>query len=173
MDTLFAIYVGGLIEGCHVELHDLRFAIGGSVEDCHDALRAQWWGAPESLHLDAWGPIRWADGFAVRVASEPPSTGGPRLWLCNMGGYDPTQFTELHENHFIVAPDARSAKQRALARLPDWASPHRDATLEIETIVDIAVTTGRPDRFVHLTPAPTPQPFRFEARYTPIGRVRP
>lgn len=173
MQRLFAVYVGGTISGCHLELHDLRFAVGASIEDCYDALRAQWWGAPESLHLDAWGPIEWADGFGVSVvdsAHEAAGHMGHRLWLAHLGGYDPAQFTELHENLFVVAPDAASAKKRALARVDGWMSPHKDAIMEIETAVDVgaALPAGKS---IRLSPDAPERAFRFEARYVPIGRV--
>lgn len=166
---LFAVYVGGLIEGCHVELHDVRFAVGASIEDCYASLKAQWWGAPESLHLDAWGPLDWADGHRVEIGDAPPPD-GPRLYLVNLGGYDPAQFTELHENLFIVAGDERTAKKRALERVAGWVSPHKDAVLEIDGIVDVAAAAPS-GRHVRLTPDDHAQPFRFEARYVPIGRM--
>jgi len=168
-DQLFAVYVGGLVPGCHVELHDVRFVIGPTIEACFDDLRAQWWGSPESLHLDAWGAVHWADGHGVEITDVPPAAGAPRLWLANLGGYDPAQFTELHENYFVVAADARQAKKRALANIEYWISPHKDAVLEIETIVDIAGAASRPGRHVRLIPRAPERPFVFEARYWPIG----
>ena len=60
---LFMFYVGGNCGNSNVELHDVRFSIGETAEDCHDDLRRQWWGDPESLHLDCWGAVEQADGF--------------------------------------------------------------------------------------------------------------
>lgn len=36
-------YVGGNCGNSNVELHDVRFSIGETPEDCHDDLREQWW----------------------------------------------------------------------------------------------------------------------------------
>lgn len=164
---LFAVYVGGIISGAHVELHDMRFVVAARIEDAYDDLRAQWWGDPKSLHLDAWGPLEWADGCKVTV-SDAPSADARRLYFVNLGGYDPAQFTELHENCFIVADDARAAKARAMERIRSWTSPHKDYVREIETVIDVAAAAQ--SGHIRLDPAPAPEPFRFEARYVPIGR---
>lgn len=166
---LFAVYVGGSIAGAHVELHDMRFAVARAIEDAFDDLRAQWWGEPKSLHLDAWGAIEHADGYDVSVVEAPPGGQDVRLYFLNLGGYDATLFTELHENLFIVAPDARAAKARAIARVKHWLAPHKDHIAEIHEAIDVADAAG-PSTYLRLTPAPA-RPFAFEARYTPIGKT--
>ena len=166
---LFAVYVGGVVEGCHVELHDMRFVAGPTIEACYDDLRAQWWGDPKSLHLDAWAPLDWVDGHAVHLAPASDGADDLRLWFVNLGGYDPAQFTELHANVFVVALDANAARRKALAQVGDWVSPHRDALHEIETVIDVSAAV-RPSVVIRLTPDPEPRPFRFEARYVPIGK---
>lgn len=169
---LFVVIVGGEVEGCHVELHDTRFVAGDRIEDCYDALKAQWWGTPASLHLDAWGPLEWADGYGVEI--EPANDAGDdlqRLWFLNLGGYDPQRFAELHHDLFMVAPDWRSAKTRALAEVRNWASPHKDNAFDVERALDVASAVGRNWR-LKLTPDPAPRPFAFEARYVPIGKIK-
>lgn len=169
---LFAVIVGGEVSGCHVELHDTRFVAGERIEDCYDALRAQWWGTPESLHLDAWGPLEWADGYSVEIVRDDEAPPGlQRLWFLNLGGYDPAQFEELHRNIFMVAPDWRSAKTRAIADIRDWVSPHKDYAFDVERAIDVSAAVG-PDWRIRLTPGAAPKPFVFEARYVPIGKMR-
>jgi len=166
--TLFAVYVGGTVAGANVELHDMRFVVAGAIEDAYDDLRAQWWGAPRSLHLDAWGAILHADGHDVAVVDAPPAGQEMRLFHVNLGGYDAGLFTELHENLLIVAPDARAAKARAMAKVQHWLSPHKDHVAEIRETIDVAEAAGGG---VHLRLAPAPaRPFVFEARYVPIGK---
>lgn len=169
---LFVAIVGGEVPGCHVELHDTRFVAGARIEDCYEALCAQWWGTPESLHLDAWGPLDWADGYDVSLvkASAAPE-GLQRLWFLNLGGYDRSTFDELHRNVFMVAPDWRSAKTRALADVKDWVSPHKDNAFDVDHVIDVAGALGG-DWRVRLTPATAPKPFAFEARYVPIGGMK-
>jgi len=169
---LFVVIVGGEVEGCHVELHDTRFVPGERIEDCHEALKAQWWGKPESLHVDAWGPLEWADGYDVSVvrASEAPDD-LQRLWFLNLGGYDPLRFEELHRNFFMVAPDWRSAKTRAIAEVKDWVSPHKDYAFDVDRAIDVTGALGEEWR-VKLSPAEARKPFAFEARYVPIGKMK-
>lgn len=170
MEKLFAVYVGGMIEGCHVELHDVRFVIGERIEDCYDDLKAQWWGLSETLHLDAWGALTWADGYHIDLV-DAPQADDVKLYFVNLGGYDRRLFTELHENVFVVAENPREAKQRALRRIQDWFSPHRDAVKEIETVIDVAAATGAAQRFIRLSKDYKSEPFDFETRYVPIGRM--
>jgi hypothetical protein len=169
---LFAVIVGGEVEGCHVELHDTRFVAGERIEDCYDALKVQWWGTPQSLHLDAWGPLDWADGYRVEVArADEIDDSVQRLWHLNLGGYDPARFEELHCNLFMVAPDWRSAKTRALAEVRHWTSPHKDYAVDVERAIDVAAALGDGWR-VRLTPDREPKSFNFEARYVPIGKLK-
>ncbi|MDZ7628861.1 MAG: DUF1543 domain-containing protein [Parvularculaceae bacterium] len=169
---LFAVVVGGEVEGCHVELHDTRFVAGERIEDCYDALKAQWWGTRQSLHLDAWGPLDWADGYRIEVArAEDGADNLQRLWHLNLGGYDPARFEELHHNLFLVAPDWRSAKTRALAEVKNWVSPHKDYAIDVERAIDVESALGEGWR-VKLTPSAEPAPFLFEARYVPIGKLK-
>lgn len=164
---LFAVYVGGTIKGAHVELHDMRFVAAACIEDAYEDLRSQWWGDARSLHLDAWGAIEWADGYKVTIGAGPCAS-GKRLFFINLGGYDPAQFTELHENCFIVAEDERAAKAQAMERIRSWTSPHKDFVHAIETVIDVAAAAQ--SGHIRLDPAPAAEPFRFEARYVPIGR---
>lgn len=170
IERLFVAVIGGHVPGAHVELHDTRFVIGRTIEDCYDDLRAQWWGTPESLHLDAWGPLEWADGFGVEVAPSP-APDEIKLWFFNLGGYDPERFEELHANLFLAAPDWRDAKARALeAAARGWVSPHKDYVFEVENAVDVAAAAKGALRLVRGAPE---KRFRFEARYVPIGKMKP
>lgn len=169
---LFAVIIGGEVEGCHVELHDTRFVVGERIEDCYAALRSQWWGTPESLHLDAWGPLEWADGYRLQlVPNDGADEGLQKLWFLNLGGYDPSRFEELHHNVFMVAPDWRSAKTRALAEVKGWISPHKDNALDVERAIDVAASLGA-DWRLRLAADATPKAFSFEARYVPIGKLK-
>ena len=168
MNKLFVVIVGGTVPGAHVELHDVRFVIGRTIEDCYDDLRAQWWGTPESLHLDAWGPLEWADGCDIEI-SDAPSAVEEKLWFFNLGGYDPARFDELHANLFVVGTDWREAKLRALDQAArGWVAPHKDYVFEIENAIDIAAAAKG---HIQLRRGAPEKPFRFEARYVPIGRM--
>ncbi len=62
---LFMFYVGGNCGNSNVELHDVRFSVGETPQDCYADLRRQWWGDAKSLHLDCWGEVEQADGYCL------------------------------------------------------------------------------------------------------------
>src|SRR5258708_39726848 len=103
---LFMFYVGGDCGNSNVELYDVRFSIGSAPEDCYEDLRRQWWGTPNSLHLDCWGPVEQADGFDVTLTAEPLGEQACRLFFVNLGGYNPLQFGCLHQKLADAAPAA-------------------------------------------------------------------
>lgn len=70
---LFAVFVGGNHPRANVELHDVRFCVGETLEDTIPQLRAAWWGTPKSLHIDGYADLTHVDGRPVRVVP------GPRL----------------------------------------------------------------------------------------------
>jgi hypothetical protein len=166
---LFMFYVGGNFRNSNTELHDVRFSVGEAVPDCYEDLRAQWWGDPKSLHLDCWGEVEQVDGFDVFIDDGPLLTTEHRLFFVNLGGYDPDQFAELHQNVLIVAPDEALAKMRALSKTNGWREPHKDRLLEVENMLDVGKSVQRVGHFVSLVKAETHKTFSFECGYTPIG----
>ena len=166
---LFMVYVGGSFANANIELHDVRFSIGATIEDCHDDLRSQWWGDPKSLHLDSWGEVTQADGYDIAVTREPRMDVLLRLFFVNLGGYRPDEFGELHRDVLVVAPDARAAKARALQSVHDWKQPHRDNLFEVEKAIDVGALAESGGQFVALTKAASERPFRFTCRYVPIA----
>ncbi|MFI4955640.1 MAG: DUF1543 domain-containing protein [Gammaproteobacteria bacterium] len=169
MHQLFAIYIGGAHEKSLIELHDMRFVIADSIENTYDSLRKSWWGIPKSLHLDAWGMLKQADGYNIQVKDHPPVATEHRLYFVNLGGYDDTLFTELHRNVFVVAKNRDEAKARAKQLIMDWQSPHQDYQYEAENIIDVDETMSSEHHYLHLTPSKDIIPFEFTCLYTPIG----
>jgi Domain of Unknown Function (DUF1543) len=167
---LFVFYVGGDCGGSNIELHDIRFSVGETAEDCHDDLRRQWWGTPESLHLDCWGAVEHADGYRIELTATAPSDQPGKLFFVNLGGYDPRVFTELHRNILLIANDAAEAKAKALGKITGWAQPHKDNVLEIDKMMDVSDLLRGNGYFVTLTKAADEPPFQFVCEYMPIGR---
>jgi hypothetical protein len=165
---LFMFYVGGNCGNSNVELHDVRFSIGETPEDCHDDLRQQWWGKPEGLHLDCWGEVEQADGFDITLTTEKPRDRLEKLFFVNLGGYDPDEFSELHKNILLVVPDAKAAKAKALARIQGWSQPHRDKAFEVEKAVDVTALMLRYGYFLRLTTATSEKRFSFVCKYLPL-----
>lgn len=165
---LFVFYIGGDTNTSLVELHDVRFAVAEKITDTYDELRASWWGRPGSLHLDCWGELCSADGYNIRLKSEPP-TGDEKLWFVNLGGYDPQQFTELHKNVFVVAPTASKAKVRALRQILDWKGHHQDEIFEVEKIFNINDVAAAKNLYIHFEKSDNPAPFEFSYGYKPLA----
>ena len=166
---LFMFYVGGDCGSSNIELHDIRFSVGETPEDCLDDLRQQWWGEPKSLHLDCWGAVEQVDGFDIILSAEAANDAPNKLFFVNLGGYDPGDFSELHKNVLVVAPDVKIAKQKALTQIGRWESPHKDRLLEIEKTVDVSALMERYGCRLSLRPADTEKPFTFTCDYWPIA----
>ena len=131
--TLFLVVLGGRIAGAHIELHDVRFVAGTSIDDTLPQLRRQWFGARKGLHLDSWMAVRFVDGYRVELRPEP-FAGPERLWFVNMGGYDPQQLAELHAFGLFVATSPQAAKAAARRRLlPEVLERHKDDLHGVET----------------------------------------
>ncbi|WP_234395211.1 DUF1543 domain-containing protein [Acetobacter papayae] len=52
---LYVFYLGGSAPGANLELHDIQFAIGSRPEDTYPTLARHWFGARDTLHIDAYG----------------------------------------------------------------------------------------------------------------------
>jgi hypothetical protein len=158
---LFLVVLGGRLPGVHIELHDVRFVAGSSIEATLPELRRQWFGSRRGLHLDSWMRVRNVDGNRVELRREPCS-GPERLWFVNMGGYDPEQLAEQHAFGLFVAATAVQARAAARQRLlPGVLERHRDDLHEVrlDTVRDAA---GGEDGAwaVHLLPGGEAQPQR-------------
>lgn len=162
---LFMFYIGGDCGGSNIELHDIRFSVGESPEACHDDLRRQWWGDPKSLHLDCWGELKQADGFDIELVSGPTEASEDKLFFLNLGGYDVSEFEELHKNILLIAPDARSATKKALSEIRHWTLPHKDNVFEVEKAIDVSAQAEAYGFSVRLTKAKEERPFAFVCKY--------
>lgn len=169
---LFFIYIGGTHEKALIELHDVRLVLAEKIEDTFDYLRDNWWGTPESLHLDAWGELTYADGHKIILSKDPlPETQTKKLYFVNLGGYSETEFTELHKNIFVVAENDSKAKVRALKTILGWNSHHRDYQHEIEKILEVQKLTNCDQYNIHLIPTKEEEEFKFTCKYLPIGKI--
>ena len=116
MDTremkLFAVYLGGRAPKCNTELHDVVFVVGERIEDTYAQLLELWFGSRKGLHIDSWLALEVIDGYRVSLSRTPPNT-DEKLFFVNLGAYADGQFTEIHENVFLVGTDILAVKQRA------------------------------------------------------------
>lgn len=158
---LFVFYIGGSTAHSLIELHDVRVCAGAVMQDTYDFIRAEWWGTPESLHLDCWGELTSADGHNI-VLSGKPSGGADKLWFVNLGGYDPADFAEQHKNVFVVAPTQSKAKVRALKQILHWKSHHEDYSYDVEQMTSVNDLLAQQGLYIHLQKTDTPVPFVFD-----------
>ena len=100
-----------------------------------------------------------------------PFSGPLRLYYVNMGGYDKTQFTEVHRNLFVVAQNVTEAKRRAKVAIVNWDQPHRDDMYEADQAFCLSDETRTPRLHIHLSPAETTRPMEFTCRYIRLDRL--
>ncbi len=162
--NLFMIYVGGYKENANLELHDMRFVIGNTVEDCYPELIKQWWGDKKAFHVDGWSVVKSVDCYDIEI-KDTPATHPEKLYFVNLGGYDPEQFIELHKNVLVVASNDAEAKTKAKLQASNWIKVHRDKLFKVEKILEL---TSISNHHVHLNKTDTPQPFEFTCDYKAI-----
>lgn len=162
---LFMVLVGGQTQGAHIELHDMRFVVGETIKHTYETLRNEWWGDPDTLHIDVWGEVKQVDGYNIRLLPEEYK-GREKLYFVNLGGYEKTLFDEVHRNVLKVATSQEKAKALARAEITHWHMLHKDNLFEVENILPLTSFGGF---HVHLEKAAEIIPFAFHCRYTPIS----
>jgi hypothetical protein len=170
---LFMVVVGGDCKTSNVELHDVRFCVAGRIEDCYGELHRQWWGEPESLHLDGYAELTQADGFDIRLEAGAAALSDPRLYFVNLGGYVSGFFGEAHENLLIVAANAKAAVAKAMARVQGWQQPHKDNVFQFDKALDVSAQLERLGLKLVLREARETRPLDISLGYVPIGHLAP
>src|SRR5580693_5283972 len=129
---MYAVYLGGRAARCNIELHDVVFIAGDSIETSYERLMDKWFGDPLRLHIDSWVELQVADGHRISLQPQPPAPGN-KLFFINLGAYLPGQFTELHANAFVVAASEADVKKRAKGELLQGTlSVHTDDLYDID-----------------------------------------
>lgn len=137
MTQLFAVLLGGNAANSNIEVHDVRFVVGDSIEATYETLRREWFGFPEGLHIDAYKVLDHIDGYSISLKPEPPEH-PERLYFVNLGGYDPEKFVELHESGFFVSTGEKELKKRAKSVLLKAVKlQHRDDLYDIDECLAI------------------------------------
>ena len=117
--SLFIVVLGGRSLKSNIEIHDVRWVIGESLEDTFQELRDQWLGQISGLHIDSYKCIKYVDGYEIVISkSKKDNLNSPKkeeltLWFVNLGGYNPKKMYEEHEFKLIVAKKAADAKKIA------------------------------------------------------------
>ena len=135
---LFLVVLGGTAKKANVELHDVRWVIGSKIEDTYEALRRDWFGNLEGLHIDSYKKINYVDGYKLNLKNienekfkdnkfHNINIHQQSLWFVNIGGYDPTSMQEKHEFGLVVAKSSSEAKNKAKSKfLNGYKKKHKD-----------------------------------------------
>ncbi|NKI35212.1 DUF1543 domain-containing protein [Wenzhouxiangella sp. XN79A] len=166
--VLFAVCLGGRAPGCNIELHDVVFAAGASIEDIHPQLLDRWFGNPERVHVDAWARVETVPGYRVQLKREAPDR-GPRLYFVNIGAYAPGELLERHAYALYAGDSAGAVKTRAKAELLAGRDEvHRDDLYDVDDLLAVEAVDGW---HVHLEPDPDAGPPEVSNGYFPIPRA--
>ena len=117
--SLFLVVLGGRALRSNIEMHDVRWVLGESIEDTFPELRKQWIGNRNGLHMDSYKRIQYVDGYKISLSKSTNNdlinskTEDKSLWFINLGGYDPKKMYEEHEFTLVVAKKAIDAKKKA------------------------------------------------------------
>ncbi len=142
--SLFIVVLGGRSLKSNIEIHDVRWVLGKSLEDTFPELRKQWLGKINGLHIDSYKRIEYVDGYKIEISKCNKDNlintkkEADSLWFINLGGYDPERMYEEHEFTLVVAKKAIDAKKKAKM---NWVSnlknKHNDDFSDITNFVKI------------------------------------
>lgn len=149
MSQLFIVYLGGSAPKANIELHDVQFVLGNTIEDTYEQLRQNWFGTVKGLHLDSYKAIKGADGYQISLQDKPQNF-AKKLYFVNFGGYEESKLNELHEFALFVAADKAEAKEKAKkSLLKSSLHQHKDNLMEVDDCLELSSIDGK---YIHLTP---------------------
>ena len=123
--SLFIVVLGGRSLKSNIEIHDVRWVLGNTIEDTFPDLRKQWLGNKSGLHIDSYKCIKYVEGYEIVISKSKKESilssqkENLSLWFVNLGGYNPKKMYEEHEFNIIVAKKSFEAKKKAKAK---WES---------------------------------------------------
>lgn len=166
---LFMAVLGGNCGNSNIEVHDVRFVVGESIDACLDQLRREWYGDAKGLHLDSYTEVNEVDGYRVEISLQAPAADAAKLFFVNVGGYLPGKYLEFHDIGLYGCHSSNQAKQLALKKLlTRYEQSHRDDLYDVDNCIELDLL-GR--HYVHLiadNSAITPGPSWYG--YRPIDR---
>lgn len=137
---LFAIYLGGRADRCNIELHDVVFAIGASIEDTYPQLGKKWFGNYNRYHIDSYIELKYVDGYEIQLVKKKSEKSEPnKLFFVNFGAYEENLFGEVHQCAFYVGKEKAEAIQKAKKNLCiNMIQTHCDDNLVVDDHVETA-----------------------------------
>ena len=133
-NSIFVIYLGGKHSQANIEVHDLIFTTGNSLEDCYDYCRSKWFGQG-TPHIDGY--------YQIDTSNSPEIPSSNKLFCLNFGGYLTGQLAEMHEFILTLAPTKGTAISQAKKQLQlGFNDLHLDNCFEIDDVLDVSVELG-------------------------------
>lgn len=158
MASLWMVMLGGRHAAANIEVHDVVFAVGETLESLYPQLKQKWFGIEKGLHIDAWMKIETVESAGVHyqvVLKPTPSEAVDKLYMLNLGGYDAADFGELHRYLLVIAANQSSAKQYGKTQYAkQWQKPHTDHIIDVDDCIRLEHIDGQ---YVHLLPADAAQ----------------
>lgn len=162
MLKIYAVVLGGRADGCNVELHDVVFAVGRSLEETYPQLINQWFGNKKRLHIDSTIELQYADHHEITLSKQKP-TESKKLFFINFGAYKPNVFGETHEIGFYVGESKNEVLMKAKKDLClSLSEQHCDDNLPIDDIIALDKIN---DYYVHLTPTSETKKLNIISKY--------
>lgn len=143
---LFLVVIGGRAPKANIELHDVRWVIGTKIEDTFEALRKNWFGCIEGLHIDSYKKIKSIEGYKINLRNiEKYETGrktlkkdkknNKKLWFVNLGAYQSDSLQERHEFGLVVASSSLEAMKKAKSKwLDGYEKKHKDDIASLKNL---------------------------------------
>ena len=147
--NLYLVMLGGSARYCNIELHDIRWVAGRSIEDTFINLREEWFGIGKGLHIDSFMEVKFIDGYAIRLNEDingkdsnrkskssnikKNTSNKMKLWFVNLGAYRKNDFFEQHKINLIVAENSFEAKHKAMRNWNcNFDKKHKDNISQIK-----------------------------------------
>lgn len=143
---LYLVYMGGTAPGANIELHDIRFVVGETIEHTYEQLKRQWFGDKRSAHMDSYTHVHHVDGYRVSLSRHQPSS-DKHLYFVNFGGYFPGKLAEFHDFTLVVAESPEQAKSRAREKMREGGLSgsiefHKDDLLAVDDCLAVDLIDG-------------------------------
>lgn len=113
MKNLYMITLGGKVNGCNIEVHDVQFVVANHIDETIELLKSRWYGRKEKLHMDSYKIITGADGFTVQLTKEKPAN-KEQLFFVHFGGYKKESTQEQHDVGLFIGESDEVVKERVL-----------------------------------------------------------
>ena len=117
--SLFLVVLGGRTSKSNIEVHDVRWVVGETINETFPTLRKEWFGQQKGLHIDSYKAIKYIDGYEIIITEKNKAypiisfCRDKSLWFINLGGYNPEKMSEEHFFRLVVADSILHAKRQA------------------------------------------------------------